>query len=441
MKICKLLLTNLFIFHLLGISFAQVGIGTITPNASAELDVTSTTKGFLPPRMTQTQRDAIASPAIGLQIYNTTTNTTDFYNGTIWTTSGFSGTLPITSGGTGLTTVGTNGQVLTSNGTAASWATPNAMVTAATDPTFANNSTSSISSNWVKGYAQSLATTPVAFSAYANAATTLTTGTHTLVNFQAEEFDPTNAFNGTRFNPKVAGYYQINFQVGVTNGATGRTFADLRKNNVQIARTYDVGLNAPQTLTVTGSTLVYMNGTSDYLEVFCYTAVASSVTSIGIGATNFSGFLTNPPAQFAQAVVTAATDPTFTNVSNQAVSADWVKGASVAQTSGSWTPLQDNGTAYVQSSGCGYVKTGKLVFIYWDITCNSASSYIGGLPFTPISGANIPWTLGYNSNAAQIGGGHLSTSNGKLTFYNGPTNYSVVVGQRIIGSCTYVTNQ
>ena len=118
MKICKLLLTSLFIFHLLGISFAQVGIGTITPNSSAELDVTSTTKGFLPPRMTQTQRDAIASPAIGLQIYNTTTNTTDFYNGTIWTTSGFSGTLPITSGGTGLTTL-TAGRIPFGNGTSA----------------------------------------------------------------------------------------------------------------------------------------------------------------------------------------------------------------------------------------------------------------------------------------------------------------------------------
>jgi uncharacterized protein (TIGR02145 family) len=49
--------------------FAQVGIGTTTPVASAALDVTSTTKGFLPPRMTEVQRDAIASPATGLQIY------------------------------------------------------------------------------------------------------------------------------------------------------------------------------------------------------------------------------------------------------------------------------------------------------------------------------------------------------------------------------------
>jgi hypothetical protein len=41
------------------------------PNLSALLDLTSTTKGFLPPRMTQAQRNAIASPAIGLEIYQT----------------------------------------------------------------------------------------------------------------------------------------------------------------------------------------------------------------------------------------------------------------------------------------------------------------------------------------------------------------------------------
>jgi hypothetical protein len=57
-------------------------------NASAIFEVTSTTSGFLPPRLTSTQRDAISTPATGLSVYNTTTNTNDFYNGTSWVSGG-----------------------------------------------------------------------------------------------------------------------------------------------------------------------------------------------------------------------------------------------------------------------------------------------------------------------------------------------------------------
>jgi len=61
-----------------------VGIGTTTPNVSAALDVVSTTKAFIPPRMTEAQRDAIPSPAAGMVIYNTTTSLLNFHNGTVW---------------------------------------------------------------------------------------------------------------------------------------------------------------------------------------------------------------------------------------------------------------------------------------------------------------------------------------------------------------------
>lgn len=71
-------------------SSGQMGIGVVNPNASALLELSSTTRGFLPPRMTSTQASAIASPAEGLLLYVTNTNATFTskgwwgYSGSAW---------------------------------------------------------------------------------------------------------------------------------------------------------------------------------------------------------------------------------------------------------------------------------------------------------------------------------------------------------------------
>ena len=72
-----------------------VGIGTTNPNASAKLDISSSTQGFLPPRMTTIQRDAITSPAIGLVIFNTATNCLNFFIGSGWNEICGTATLPL----------------------------------------------------------------------------------------------------------------------------------------------------------------------------------------------------------------------------------------------------------------------------------------------------------------------------------------------------------
>jgi len=77
MKQALLLLSVLISFTM----FGQVGIGTTTPDPSAKLDVSSTTKGFLLPRMTTSQRNAISNPAEGLLIYNITTHKLEFNSG------------------------------------------------------------------------------------------------------------------------------------------------------------------------------------------------------------------------------------------------------------------------------------------------------------------------------------------------------------------------
>jgi hypothetical protein len=63
----------------------SVGIGTDTPDASAAVDISSTTQGMLIPRMTTGQREMISSPAAGLLVYDITTNTFWFRDNTAWT--------------------------------------------------------------------------------------------------------------------------------------------------------------------------------------------------------------------------------------------------------------------------------------------------------------------------------------------------------------------
>jgi hypothetical protein len=72
------------LFFISFVSFSQVGINTNNPDSSSALDVSSTTKGFLPPRMTEAQRNAIVAPARGLFIYNLDSNCFQYYNGAVW---------------------------------------------------------------------------------------------------------------------------------------------------------------------------------------------------------------------------------------------------------------------------------------------------------------------------------------------------------------------
>ncbi len=62
----------------------SVGINTISPSASAKLDITSVTQGFLAPRMTTVQRDAIVSPAVSLFIFNTSSGFFNYWDGATW---------------------------------------------------------------------------------------------------------------------------------------------------------------------------------------------------------------------------------------------------------------------------------------------------------------------------------------------------------------------
>jgi hypothetical protein len=95
-KPMKQFFTLLAAVLLTAITSAQVGIGTTTPDASSALDITSTTKGLLMPRMTNVQRQAISNPAAGLMVFVTDFDGGSFmfYDGTKWGTLSFTKTIP-----------------------------------------------------------------------------------------------------------------------------------------------------------------------------------------------------------------------------------------------------------------------------------------------------------------------------------------------------------
>jgi hypothetical protein len=118
----KRLITLICIFSSTQLT-AQTGIGTTTPHASAKLDITSVDKGFLPPRMTSSQRTNIPSPAAGLMVYQTDgTSGLYFYNGSAWIyiINSTTNIVSVANGGTGTTTgsiTGTGALTFTAGGT------------------------------------------------------------------------------------------------------------------------------------------------------------------------------------------------------------------------------------------------------------------------------------------------------------------------------------
>lgn len=74
----------LLIYFYTQLLFAQVGIGTPLPDESAVLELKSTEKGFLPPRLTEEDRNQIENPAAGLIIYNLDQKCLNFFNSNYW---------------------------------------------------------------------------------------------------------------------------------------------------------------------------------------------------------------------------------------------------------------------------------------------------------------------------------------------------------------------
>lgn len=102
-----------------------------------------------------------------------------------------------------------------------------------------------------------------AFSAYQSSAQTLSTNTDTKILLQAEEYDTADCFSSSRFTPNVAGYYQVNAAFRISSSATG-----LRPQIWKNGSKYKVANDVASSSSAGISTLIYLNGTTDYVEFY-----------------------------------------------------------------------------------------------------------------------------------------------------------------------------
>lgn len=110
-----------------------------------------------------------------------------------------------------------------------------------------------------------------AFSAKATSAQTISAGVFTKVVFGSEEFDTNNCFASDTFTPNVAGYYQITFNVKFTaTTSTSRGIVSIYKNGATTGRQWDSNLTNNAAYWVSGSKLIYCNGTTDAITLYIY---------------------------------------------------------------------------------------------------------------------------------------------------------------------------
>jgi hypothetical protein len=128
--------------------------------------------------------------------------------------------------------------------------------------------------------ASTFAGTGPAFSASRTTTQSLTSNTWTKFQGNVEEFDTNSCYDNStnfRFTPNVAGYYEVNGRFGIQTADT-RLICAIYKNGTEFRRGADSGSASFSGLNV--SCLVYLNGSTDYIEYFVFSALTQNTVSL-----------------------------------------------------------------------------------------------------------------------------------------------------------------
>ena len=120
-----------------------------------------------------------------------------------------------------------------------------------------------------------------AFSAYrTTSAQTITTGTWTKVLFDVKDFDTATAYSTStsRFTPQVSGYYQVSGCLNMSPAAAGTCLTAVYKNGSIWKLGISMPLNATIYICVNLTSLVYLNGSTDYIEIYVQQTSGSNLS-------------------------------------------------------------------------------------------------------------------------------------------------------------------
>jgi hypothetical protein len=118
-----------------------------------------------------------------------------------------------------------------------------------------------------------------AVSAVASSNQSFSAGVSTKVLFQTEVFDTNNCFASSTFTPTVAGYYLITSSLSMLANSSNEVSFRLFKNGSEVTRLGRTPGNSLYGLYINGSYLIYLNGTTDYVEIYCFTQAAMTTES------------------------------------------------------------------------------------------------------------------------------------------------------------------